>query len=316
MNRPSCSSIALAAVSTYLPATSVPITAIGERFGLTSTELAVFRHFYGLDTVRLDADATPTELLARAVAGLDLSGREEQVRYVVQARTFQFVGPHAANPVHAIRSDLKLRRSTAFTVTQHGCASGLLAIELVGRLLAEDGDPDSLALVLSGEKVFTPMLEMLPGMTFMGEGTAACLVAMRGDGDRLLAYATRTLSRHHPGLLSPPQLAWEFKRDYLPTLTEVILAALADAGIGLDDLALVLPHNVNRISWVQACQRLGYPVVRVFLDNVPITGHCFCADSFLNYRDACDRGLLVAGDRYLMVNVGLGGTFSAMVFEH
>ena len=61
---------------------------------------------------------------------------------------------------------------------------------------------------------------------------------------------------------------------------------------------------------------IGLPLERVFLDNVPVTGHCFCADPFINYRTALDLGRLRPGDHYLIAAVGLGATFSAMVFEH
>ncbi len=95
-----------------------------------------------------------------------------------------------------------------------------------------------------------------------------------------------------------------------------MLAALDTAGLGLDDVAWVFPHNVNRISWERVARRLGFPLERIFLDNVPVTGHCFCADPFINYRTARDLGRLAPGDRYLLATVGLGATFSAMVLEH
>ena len=47
-----------------------------------------------------------------------------------------------------------------------------------------------------------------------------------------------------------------------------------------------------------------------------MTGHCFCADPFINYRTAVERQLLRRGDRYLMAAIGLGAAFSAQVFEH
>jgi 3-oxoacyl-[acyl-carrier-protein] synthase-3 len=56
----------------------------------------------------------------------------------------------------------------------------------------------------------------------------------------------------------------------------------------------------------------------VVLDNIPTSGHVFCADMFANYKTARERGLLQPGDRYLAAAVGAGGgaTFAAMVFEH
>ena len=67
---------------------------------------------------------------------------------------------------------------------------------------------------------------------------------------------------------------------------------------------------------MRLCKQIGYPVERVLLDNVPVTGHCFCADSFINYQTARERDRLAPGDLYLMAAVGLGATFAAMVFEH
>jgi 3-oxoacyl-[acyl-carrier-protein] synthase-3 len=66
------------------------------------------------------------------------------------------------------------------------------------------------------------------------------------------------------------------------------------------------------------CRLLRFPVEQVLLDNIVGNGHVFCADAFLNYQTACQRGLLHPGDRYLVASVGAGhgATFAAMVFEH
>jgi len=77
-----------------------------------------------------------------------------------------------------------------------------------------------------------------------------------------------------------------------------------------------LPHNVNTVSWIRLSRALGLPVDRVLLDNVPISGHGFCADAFINYVTAVNLGRLRPGDRYLIAAVGSGATFSAMVVEH
>ena len=114
----------------------------------------------------------------------------------------------------------------------------------------------------------------------------------------------------------PEDLAGPFGVAYTEVLAEVVLEAVERAGLTLDDLALVLPHNVNRVSWRRLCSRLGLPIARVRLDDVPVTGHCFGADSFIGYAAARAEGRLRAGDPFLMVAVGLGATFSAMVLRY
>jgi 3-oxoacyl-[acyl-carrier-protein] synthase III len=304
-------------VSAYLPAAEIPIEAVVSPDGLPLQQAKVFRRFYGLDTVRWDPDAGLAEILLSAARKLTaLRGREHLVRYVIAARTLHSVVPEPVSVLSEVCQGLGLSHATAFAVTQHACASGLLAVDLAGRLLAADGDPEALALVLAGEKAFTPSAQFIPATTVMGEGTAAVLVRLNGTADRMLSYASRIRGEYSNGLFLPHDLAARFQQEYPVVLSEVIRAAVREAGLDLSDIDLMLPHNVNRTSWVRLCQQLGYPIERVFLDNIPVTGHCFCADPFINLQNAVERGRLALGDRYVMVAVGLGSTFSAMVLEH
>ncbi|GAA0975112.1 3-oxoacyl-[acyl-carrier-protein] synthase III C-terminal domain-containing protein [Nocardiopsis tropica] len=309
---------AIEAVSTYLPPGAVMIDDIGEGIGQTPRQLRLYKRFHGLSEVRRAPDQTLAELLSAAAGKMTaLQGREHQVRYLVHARTLQTVAPYPANPLHETRRLLGLEHAEAFTVTEHACASGLLAVDLVGRLLRAEDDPEALGLVLTGEKTFTRLAQFIPDTTYMGEGTAAVLLRAGGTGgDTLRSYVSRTHGEFSAGLWMEPEFAGRFQGVYEETLAEVIARALAEAGITQAELRLVLPHNVNRHSWRRLGKRIGYPAERMFLENVPVTGHCFCADSFINYRSAVDRGLLNPGDHYLMAAVGLGATFSAMVFQH
>jgi 3-oxoacyl-[acyl-carrier-protein] synthase-3 len=310
-------------VGAHVPATRVPIRDLADELGLDHLELGVFERFFGLREVCTAPDESLTDLLvaaARAVPGL--AGNEHRVRYVLGARTIATVAPVGVNPLHDAADRLGLDHAVVWTLTQHACASALLAVDVAGRLLAADGDPDALALVLTGEKAFSPGSRLIEGTTIMGEGTAAALVAADGAGgvagqavSPVLAYATRTLGEYHQVPL-PEDLAGPFGVAYTEVLAEVVLEAVERAGLTLDDLALVLPHNVNRVSWRRLCSRLGLPIARVRLDDVPVTGHCFGADSFIGYAAARAEGRLRAGDPFLMVAVGLGATFSAMVLRY
>lgn len=305
----------IADVAAYLPPTSLTVEHVGKVLGLRPAATRMYRRFYGLDQVLWAPGEHLTDLLVGAARRLEsLPGNEHRVRYVLHARSIEPAGPYSLNPLHQARDQLGLTNAVAFAVTQHACASGLLAVDIAGRLLACDGDPDALALVLTGEKTYPHVTEVTPAVTVMAEATAACLVRAGGTRDRLLSSASHTYGAFHDITIRTGDIAVEFDQNYPAALAEVMLAAVDQAGLCLADISLILPHNVNRISWVQLCHRLGYPVERVYLDNVPVTGHCFCADPFINYCSA--RSLLRPGDHYLMASVGLGATFSAMVFQH
>jgi 3-oxoacyl-[acyl-carrier-protein] synthase-3 len=230
------------------------------------------------------------------------------------------VAPYPVNPLHDVCRALGLDHALAFAVTHQSCASGLLAIDMAGRLLAADEAATAeaagpLALILSGEKTFTREAQVFADTTVFGEGAAACLVSASGARDRMLAYAASVRGEFDS---ATGENDARLQREYRPSLAEVMRRALDEAGLSLDDIKVVLPHNVNLVTWQRMCLLLGFPRDRVVLDNIPASGHVFCADLFANYRTACERGLLEPGDRYLAAAVGAGGgaTFAAMVFEH
>jgi 3-oxoacyl-[acyl-carrier-protein] synthase-3 len=308
---------ALDEVATYLPASAVPIEDLASALGLTPMQVRLFRRFHGFDQIRLDPDGTLIDLLRGAAAGLaSLPGREHLVSYVLHARSMPVAAPYPLNPLHELSRELGLGHACAFTVTHHACATALVAIDLAGRLLAADAEPDALALVLAGEKTFTRDAQFVPGTSIFGEASAACLVRAAGAGDRMLGYATRSRGEFDGRLELMPELAARYEQEYPVALAQVMLGAVDEAGLGLDDIALIVPHNVNVVSWQRLCRRIGFPIERVVLGNVPVTGHAFCADFFVNYQAAVSQGLLRAGDRYLVAAAGQGATFSAMIFEH
>src|SRR5690606_24255039 len=220
-----------------------------------------------------------------------------------------------ANPLHELCERVGLSHACAFAVNHHACATGLLALEVAGRLLAADGDPEGLALVLAGEKAFTRDAKLVPETTIFAEGAAACLVSATGARDRMLAYAANLRGDFDDELAYDPG---RYQQEYPSALADASHAAVREAGLDLDDIELILPHNVNALVWRKLCRRIGFPAERVLLENVPRFGHGFCADAFINYQTAYQGGRLKPGSRYLIAaaGAGRGATFSAMVFEH
>ena len=308
---------ALDAVASYIPGQRFPIDAFAEELALSEKQVKLFRRFHGLADVAREPDRTLADLLRSAIDALpELRGQEHRVRYVLYARSIPVGVPFPMNPLHDVCREMGLGHAITFTVTHHACASSLLAVEIAGRMLASDGEPGALALVLAGEKTFTRDARQVPETTFFGEGASACLVSADGTRDRLLSYATIIRGEFDGRLAEDANLLLRYQKAYPENLADVIRTAADLAGVSLDELSLILPHNVNVISWKRMCKNLGFPVTRVVLDNVPVVGHSFCADMFINYRIAADQGLFRPGDKYLVAAAGLGAIFSAMVFEH
>jgi 3-oxoacyl-[acyl-carrier-protein] synthase-3 len=315
--RPPASVASFAAIASWVPERAIAIETLREHLGLSPAQIKVLTRVHGLRELRVsDAPTLLDGLLHAGGAALRAAGDLDRVHYVLHAHTLQDIAPSTVSVVRDVGDALGLHEAMAFSVTQQNCASGLLAVDLAAKLLAADRDPDALALVLMGEKPFTPLAQLVPGTTIMGEAAAACLVSLDGEGDRVLAHVSRTLGQYSSALALEGAALRRFEQDYVQTLAQVMCDAVRAAGIELDDVALVLPHNVNRTSWVRLARHLEFPLERLYLANVPRLAHCFCADPFLNYTSACEQGLLRPGDHYVMTTVGLGATFTAVVVRH
>lgn len=302
----------LPALAAHLPAGRIAVADHLRELGVGPARIKVHRRYFGFDEIRLAPETTLADQLTAAASGL---AGLDRVRYVIQARTMPLACLYPDNPVADVCAALGLRRATGFTVTQHSCASGLLAVRVAGTLLADD--PDALALVLTGEKVFAAEADIITNTGVMGEGTAAILVGNGGGANEVLGFATRTYGQFHVGARASAELSAQLVDIYVSALVDVMLGAVHDAGLTLADIAVVLPHHVGLSTWqrvVKELARHGAPAV--FLDNLPRIGHCHCADCFINYTDAVRLGLLRAGEHYLMTAVGLDATFSAMVLRH
>ena len=307
----------LRAVASYWPPRIRPVSHYLRQQGFSGFRIKVYEKCFGFSEVREAWQTDPAQQLLCAVEQLEgLRGNEHRVRYVLQARAMPTATPHPVSTVHEVRRALGLDHAAAFCVNSHGCASGLLAVDLAGRLLAADGGEDALALIVTGEKVFTAVNRVVPDVGVMGECAAALLVGLNGPHDRMLSYASETRGDFEDGILMSPEMDAVLHQIYPVVLASVVLAAVGKAGLVMDDIDLILPHNINRMSWLPAVKRLGISMDRVYTPTISLVGHCFGADTFLNYLAAREHGRLQRGMRYVMTAVGDAETFSAMVFEH
>ncbi|MFF5635641.1 3-oxoacyl-[acyl-carrier-protein] synthase III C-terminal domain-containing protein [Streptomyces sp. NPDC012825] len=309
--------ITLERIESYLPERSVRIEELGERLGLHRAQLGVFRKFYGLDRLRYDPGLPLLDLLrpaARgALAALPEGGR---VDYLAYAHVTQAVAPADVDVARLVGDDLGLADTEAFGLSHQACVSSLGAIEVLGELLRAEGGEGAYALMVTGEQAYSPVVQHVPNTSIMADAAASCLITLDGEGDVVRSFATRTLGEYAQWLELTPEQNTEFGEQYGSRIAEVIHRAVEEAGLTLDDIELVIPHNVNKLAWRQTIKELGVEPEKVFLDNVPRYSHTFASDVFVNYTTLRDEGRLVDGAPYLLVSVGLGATFGAMVITH
>jgi 3-oxoacyl-[acyl-carrier-protein] synthase III len=304
-------------VEAFTPDRSVPIEELGDSLGLHKYVVRMFRNIHGFDRVHEDPALDLFGLVAAAGALVVRTLPDPGViRYLLFAHTVLDVTPSHIDAADVLRQALGLTGVEAFGVSHQHCASGLAAIDIAGELLRADGDPAARALVLTGEKPVTARFRVVNNTTILGEASTACLVGAGGAGDVVRSYATKTQVLFSDGVYLSEDRVQEFHDHYVPFLIETIIRAVERAGVTLDDITMLVPHNVSRLLWLNTLKELEFDRSRVYFDNIPRYSHCCCADPFLNYASLRREGRLAGGGLYLLTSVGMGATYSAMVVEH
>jgi 3-oxoacyl-[acyl-carrier-protein] synthase-3 len=296
----------------FIPEHSVAVRDLGGPLGVPDSEIKLLTRFLGLERI-VTADGLSTLDMLLAVGQEALDGVDRStVRHLIHAHTVQHLAPPGMRWMDVLRGKLALERARSFSLSHQGCVIGLYALKVAENLLRAE-PPGSTALLLVGEKALSPVMQHIPGTSVLGDATAGVLVSLDGPGDAVLGLAHRTLGEYHRARHMDEVMEKRYHQIYLSTLASVMLEAAGAAGLGLAEIDLVLPHNVNRFSWTANARNLGLPIERIYLENVPKTGHCFCSDPFVNLSTARAEQVLRPDQTVLMVSAGQGGTFAAAV---
>lgn len=90
--------------------------------------------------------------------------------------------------------------------------------------------------------------------------------------------------------------------------------SLSNAGMTIDDIALIVPHQANTRIIKAACERLGAPLEKTAI-VLHRTGNTSSASIPLALFDAVDAGRLQRGDLVMMVGFGAGMTAASSIIR-
>ena len=97
-------------------------------------------------------------------------------------------------------------------------------------------------------------------------------------------------------------------------MVESARRALAQAGLGVDDLKLFVPHQANARIISSACARLGIGEDRT-VNILASTGNTSAASIPMALSEAADAGRLAPGDPVLLIGFGAGMSWASAVVE-
>nr|PZN90579.1 MAG: 3-oxoacyl-ACP synthase [bacterium] len=169
------------------------------------------------------------------------------------------------------------------------------------------------AVVLEAERsaaqtvAHRPRLRVL-STTWWADGRLATALVRPGGGARRPFDEHVLAERGHLLRMEGTRLF----RPAVRTMAAQAERALERAGIGKDDVALVIPHQAN-LRIIEAFGReLGVPAERVYV-NIDRYGNTGAATVPAALDEAIESGRIAPGDRVLLVGFGAGATAGAAV---
>jgi 3-oxoacyl-[acyl-carrier-protein] synthase-3 len=142
------------------------------------------------------------------------------------------------------------------------------------------------------------------------DGTLSDLLKLPGGGSRH-PTTTETLAA---GLHYMKMDGRDVFKHAVHSMTDVGRRALAKAGLTVDDMTLIIPHQANLRIVNAIGERLGGKPEQYFI-NLDRYGNTSAASVILALDEAARAGRLKQGDRVLLVAFGGGFTWGATVLE-
>jgi len=206
----------------------------------------------------------------------------------------------------------------------NACMGFLTAIDLAARSVVTGLGPVGVVVVERPSHFITP--DYYRSYLIFGDAAAAAIIGPGGDGDGGLLGTHLSNDPSYPGSVILPMAG--FRKDHFvfqasnKAMTGIALAALkraADdvleqAGMTIADVEWVLPHQPNGRMLDRALEALGVAreqTVRV-VDTIGSVGAAsipFSLARLMRERD------VKPGDRILMVGVGTGVAYGAMLYQ-
>ena len=309
-------SIGLTAISYVLPASFVPLGELEARGLLTSPAAAMEDFgFRGVHISDRPGDELALEALRRLVAETALDPDSVDLLVYAGAIPESHSVPVGGSldgftyPAARLLFEAGFIRATALGISQTGCTGLMTAIALAADHLR--AHPESNRVVCVSADVLPECAPREIIYNVISDGACAVLVERDAPRNRILAH--RQIAKGY--YWNPGDCRNELVAAYFPTARTLLRETLQQLGLGANDIALVLPHNVSLRSWQILLPLLGLPLDRLFADNIAAKGHVIAADNFINLKDAWDRGRVRAGDRLLLFNFGFGANWACLAVE-
>jgi 3-oxoacyl-[acyl-carrier-protein] synthase III len=206
-------------------------------------------------------------------------------------------------------------RALAFDIVD-ACAGYTYALDAASRYV-QNGDLQN-ALVIGvdrGSRLVDPRDRSTS--VFFGDGAGAAVVSRKGAG-RVLASKLHSSGNAEPlyvpvggTMKMDGQAIWNFATEVLPSTVRELCDM---AGVSVDQIKLLVPHQANRNILSAAAEELGMPFDRVVV-NIERYGNTLAASIPIALDEALANGRATSGDLVAVVGFGAGLAWGGLLLQ-
>ena len=288
----------------------------------------------GIKARHIASDNESTALLAieaakRALAQADLDPKELEI-IIVATITPEMVFPSTAS---FVQRALGAHRAWVFDLAA-ACSGFVYSLSIVQQFI-ESGRYKN-ALVIGAETLtkITDWTDRTSCILF-GDGAGAMVLqrsddgrkgliysTMHSDGDRWEALNCQAYGSRHPAskeLDDPKKIYMKIKgrevyQQAIRRIVETVRSSLKACDLALDDIGMLVSHQMNARIIESVAKRLDLPDEKVFI-NISEYGNTSAASVPIAFDECARSGRIKRGDIIVLVVFGAGLTWGANVLE-
>lgn len=300
----------------WLPSKSSSLELMCLNGEISEKELFLYRIFFGLDQVKRDPLITPLDQCRLLLDKLfDIEAyRRLSIDYIIIVHTGDIIFPPKMNLEDFFVQRYHLHGMKLLSTTGHNCATGLYWLSLINNLM-QSSDIAMNIILLCVDITTTSYLREISQVSLFSDGASVALFSSCGDGHSYIGENTLLLSEFHKGVWSCDLKRSQFEDIYFNCLCQLLEDLLSKLNIALWQIKFIVPHNVNLMLWQSIGKYFNLLSNSIYTENIRCFSHAFNADAFINLKSILDQDLLLPGDYYILVSVGLGATFTAVLFQ-
>lgn len=329
--RPPAYRAVVSGYGSFAPAKTLSNDELGKMVD-TSDEWITSRTGIKLRHITSDKESTAmlaTEAAKRALAEANLDPRELEI-IIVATITPEMVFPSTASFVQrALGAD----KAWVFDLAA-ACSGFVYGLSIVQQFIESGRYKNALVI---GAETLTKIVDWTDRTSciLFGDGAGAFVLersddgrkgliysTMHSDGDRWKALNCQAYGSRHPAsrkLDDPKKIYMQIKgrevyQQAIRRIVETVESSLNACELTLDDVAMVISHQMNARIIESVAKRLGLPDEKVFI-NINEYGNTSAASVPIAFDECARSGRIKRGDLVILVVFGAGLTWGANVLE-